>query len=399
MLPKSIVESPVIEELQGLYGPYHVSELVLQRIWLQGAFDDSRLTDASERRIQIEHPGKWNRLEGPDFKDARIRIEGELVEGDVEIHFAQADWKKHGHDLDPNYDKVVLHVVYHPVEVNDAMAMTSKGVSVPCASLMPLLWYSLEEYASEDSIVASAGTELSPAVEQLLSIGLDERRAKLSCSAQERWKAKARYARLRIDKLGWEQACHQSALEILGYSKNRVPMLALAERFRLEAFRKRGLSLDAMWNQGGDRWRTNGCRPANHPRLRLEQYSKWVLERPDWPKQLAALGTGLPQGEINNARLDIATARRSLGVSGIRKRINEVILASAIGGTRASTLVVDGFLPLLSARFDAELSALWFAWPAGDGPDAATEALKRLQIVEGRNAPMANGWLQAILGL
>jgi len=34
-----------VEEFQGFYGPFQVSELLIQKVWLQGAFDGTRLKD------------------------------------------------------------------------------------------------------------------------------------------------------------------------------------------------------------------------------------------------------------------------------------------------------------------------------------------------------------------
>ena len=58
-----------VEEFQGLYGPFQVSELLIQKVWLQGAFDGSRLKDHWGRRVEVISPGRWNRLAGPDFKN------------------------------------------------------------------------------------------------------------------------------------------------------------------------------------------------------------------------------------------------------------------------------------------------------------------------------------------
>ena len=149
-----------VEEFQGLVGPYQVSELVLQKIWQKIAFDSARMKDSRGRQIEVLNPGRWNRLAGPDFKDAILRIDGDRVEGDVEIHFSQSDWRAHGHHKNPNFDRVVLHVVYHPISWREKPVLTVSGGSLPTVSLMELLWYDLEEYSTEDSIIESTGVLL-----------------------------------------------------------------------------------------------------------------------------------------------------------------------------------------------------------------------------------------------
>ena len=68
------------------------------------------LTVAGET-IEIESSGFWNfGSSGPDFSSARIRINGKLLNGDVELHVHSVDWDRHQHGKNPDYDNVVLHV-------------------------------------------------------------------------------------------------------------------------------------------------------------------------------------------------------------------------------------------------------------------------------------------------
>lgn len=61
--------------------------------------------------VEIVNPGRHNTDAGPDFIDAKVRIGGVLMAGNVEMHLKASDWLRHGHDNDPAYDSVVLHVV------------------------------------------------------------------------------------------------------------------------------------------------------------------------------------------------------------------------------------------------------------------------------------------------
>ncbi len=396
----SLSHSQSVEEFHGPYGPYQVSELVLQKIWLEQAFDVSRLLDQAGRSIEIVHPGTWNRLDGPDFKDAELRIDGVEVRGDVEVHFSQADWKAHGHEADSGYDGVVLHVLYYTPSESVATACTKAGAELPWVALLPLLWYSLEEYAGEDSLIASTGVDLRPEVESLLGFSFAERKRRLVEYAQRRWKMKVHYASQRIERLGWEGACHQSALEVMGFARNRVPMLMIAEQYPLAAFAAGSLSVDSLMELGGERWRFSGCRPANHPRLRLQQYLELAEMAADWPDRLAdrfceSVNMSVDPTHQNWGR---QVFRSNLGILGIRKSIREEVLFRKINGQKADTLVCDALLPLLAARFESDSFATWFHWNAGNGPASCSEALRLLQVLEPRRTPMSNGWLQGILG-
>ncbi|HOP49775.1 MAG TPA: DUF2851 family protein [Ignavibacteriales bacterium] len=66
-----------------------------------------------EQKIQIISFGTLNKFEGPDFKDAHVIIDGIKYNGDIEIDHDISDWRKHGHFLNPKYNKVVLHICYN----------------------------------------------------------------------------------------------------------------------------------------------------------------------------------------------------------------------------------------------------------------------------------------------
>ncbi|MDQ8200811.1 DUF2851 family protein [Pelagicoccus enzymogenes] len=389
-----------VEEFHGPYGPYQVSELVLQKIWLEQAFDATRLRDQEGRSVKVEHPGTWNRLEGPDFRDAVLLVDGVEVSGDVEVHFSQADWKAHGHESDPAFDRVVLHVLYYTPGTGSEVSRTVSGKALATVALLPLLWYSLEEYAGEDSLIASTGVDLRPEVGTLLNLSLAERKRRLVELALRRWKMKVHYAAQRIESLGWEGACHQGALEVMGFARNRVPMLMIAERHGLQDFASGRLSVDALMEVGAERWRFSGCRPANQPRLRLQQYLQWVASAADWPERLAGLVTELESHALSpeDPSWGSQAQRQRLGVAAARKRVGEEILREKIGGQKADTLLCDALFPLLSARRAWDGFALWFHWNAGNGPASCVEALRLLQVLDRGQTPMGNGWLQGVLG-
>lgn len=386
----------VVEEFQGLYGPFNVSELVLQRIWLESAFDATRLRDGQGRQIETLFPGDWNRLDGPDFKSAALLIDGERVEGDVEIHFSDKDWYAHGHHENAAFDDVVLHVVYHPVAVNSRPTKTRRGQRVPTISLMDLLWYDLEAYAVDDSLQKSTGVSNEAAVEMLLVEMLWDRRASLISGAKERWREKLRFATHRIEALGWESACHTTALEIMGYRANRIPMLRVAGEWPLERVREQWPSWETLWNSGGDLWSVSGTRPANHPRARVEQYLKWVESKPNWPDLLLEHGSSLPEG----GKIDSSSCpefRKRHGLRNLQSWFHRELAVGSVSSSKLNTLVCDGFLPLLAARLERDYGALWFHWYPGDAPESLQRGLKRLEVVQGREHPAANGWIQGLL--
>ena len=384
-----------VEEFQGLYGPYQVSELVLQKIWQKIAFDSARMKDSRGRQIEVLNPGRWNRLAGPDFKDAILRIDGDRVEGDVEIHFSQSDWRAHGHHKNPNFDRVVLHVVYHPIRWREKPVLTVSGGSLPTVSLMELLWYDLEEYSTEDSIIESTGGSVEDAFLSLSDLSITQRRNRLIEGAVVRWKVKRDFAKMRIERLGWDEACHMTALEIMGFAANRIPMLHVAGAFPARRCRADSLHFGDLWEAGRGLWTTSGVRPANHPKIRLEQFFQWISAQPQWQEVLLELVNRLPMGQMSDE--STAQFRKKADLSGLQRTFSDRVVSGRISGSKLDTLICDGFLPLLSARSGADLSGPWFHWFAGNAPEILGKTLKGLEILETRRFPKSNGWLQGLL--
>ena len=79
------------------------------------------------RLVEVIDPGLHNRNAGPDFFNAKVKINGTLWVGNVEIHDKSSDWYVHGHDRDAHYNNVVLHVV----GVADRDVQTHEGNFVP----------------------------------------------------------------------------------------------------------------------------------------------------------------------------------------------------------------------------------------------------------------------------
>ncbi|MGN6166448.1 MAG: DUF2851 family protein [Flavisolibacter sp.] len=89
-----------------------MTEKLLQYIWQFQYFNKSALTTANGERLEIIFPGQLNLNQGPDFSNAKIKIDGTTLVGAVELHLKTSQWKAHGHENDPNYKTVVLHVVF-----------------------------------------------------------------------------------------------------------------------------------------------------------------------------------------------------------------------------------------------------------------------------------------------
>ena len=87
-------------------------ERLLHYVWKHKMLPLRELYTTDGRLVELIDSGLYNRLHaGPDFFNAKVKIGGTLWVGNVEIHQRASDWYQHGHDRDPRYNNVVLHVV------------------------------------------------------------------------------------------------------------------------------------------------------------------------------------------------------------------------------------------------------------------------------------------------
>jgi hypothetical protein len=387
-----------LEEFQGLYGPFQVAERLVQKIWLRGEFDTSRLVTLSGKQVRIIRIGEWNRLGGPDFLSAEFEIDGRKIAGDVEIHFHEVDWKVHRHHLDPAYNDVVLHVVLFPPRIGRAPIQTHRGLMVETVVLIDLLWHDLEEYAFNDAAASASGMATDRALEWLLSLSMCKRRECLFKFARRRWDQKVQFAGIRIDRLGFEGACHSTSLEVLGYSRNRAAMLAVADRFPIAVWSN--LDPAEVLDRPDIHWQRQGVRPANQPRHRLAQYSRLARDGRAWIDRLRRWSEGLDLSDGRGTSISVGDVRKRLFLSRLRRELLTEVLQEAVQGPRADTLAVDAFLPILASRDGSPYFEAWFSWVPGDIPAGHREVLKRAGIGGGgTGAPHAHGWFQGLLGL
>ncbi len=198
-------------------------ELAMSAAWNAALVREVPVTDG--RTARIVYHGSWSNGWGPDFKGAMIDFgDGKLVTGDIELHHHAQDWKRHGHNLDANYNNVVLHVV----SVNDlAETRCINGRIVPVAVMhipdealfaidkrLPRLWDELG-----GSVCAAALTEHDPSV---------IRRA-IHSLGDERLRGKAASFEAEILEYGAEHVFLKSLFGAFGYSANKAPMEHLGQ--------------------------------------------------------------------------------------------------------------------------------------------------------------------------
>ena len=191
------------------------SEKLLAWIWQHQRLKPGLATTGGES-LKVIFPGRRNGLGGPDFRRAILTTHLGELRGDVELHLRTSLWRDHGHQRDPAYNTVVLHVVmWHD---SSAPVCLNNGKQVPTLALAP---YVLRHEKREKPSIREPCRQ-SRCIGRLLDT-LGEARFM------------ARVVRL-TERLKHEDPAHvlyEGIMEALGYSRNQEAFKELARRLPL----------------------------------------------------------------------------------------------------------------------------------------------------------------------
>jgi hypothetical protein len=209
-------------------------EADLVALWEGQRFPKEALRTCEGRRFRVIYRGRRTGGPGPDFRDAVIATREGLLRGDVELHVRASDFQRHGHQRDPAYDSVVLHLVFRHDEDSDTQL--SCGRRVPVVALgdwargraaeiddwlrQPALWREPCHTATERLGGKGAGAAL-------------DRLGDMRFRARSAAAAKALREGAAADGLAWA-----AVVEALGYGGQRALMAAVADGVPWESLRE-----------------------------------------------------------------------------------------------------------------------------------------------------------------
>ena len=85
-------------------------EQLLHYVWKHKIFPLKELKTTTGQQVEVIDTGLANTDAGPDFFNAKLKLDGVLWIGNIEIHERSSDWFKHGHHADTGYNSVILHI-------------------------------------------------------------------------------------------------------------------------------------------------------------------------------------------------------------------------------------------------------------------------------------------------
>lgn len=286
-------------------------ERLLQAIWQHQRLRRNDLRTLDGETLRVLHPGFASAGSGPDFRNAVLQQGNRTAQsGDVEVDLRPNGWRAHGHDRNPAFRKVLLHVVW-----DGAGARVFKGPTLALRSLLDAPLTELSSWLEHTPDKVLPDGFLGRCAAPLRELPEEHLNELLQQAARVRFEAKAAQLQARARQAGWDQALWEGLFRAAGYQHNVWPMQCLAESrgrwfkeetsaFVLQA-RLFGLSgllptelsrrevsadgylrriWDAWWRERDEfsdvvlpreAWRLHGLRPANHPQRRLALAAYW----------------------------------------------------------------------------------------------------------------------------
>src|SRR5690554_763854 len=277
-----------------------MTEDVLQLIWQHRLYRQEPFLTEEGEVLEIIHPGLLNRDAGPDFFNAKIKIDGILWAGNVEVHHQASDWHRHKHHQNPAFDNVILHVVTK----SGGCTFNSKGRKIP-VWLMPLS-RKIEDF---NKITIPSALPCSQKLTQISTLNL--------CAWTDR---------MLLERLQAKTASIAAMLQ-QGFSRQKALLLgqgALLPKDRSKASRKMVRAYRQIKEEQGllplkpEQWKRLRIRPYGFPRRRLLQLAEFLQH-------------DLPDIEVLNQTPHISTlAKRFLPGPLSRKALQLVLINSVI---------------------------------------------------------------------
>jgi len=280
-----------------------MNEALFQFIWQYSLYSPAGLVTANGEPLTIIYSGKLNKDAGPDFHEGKIKIGNTILVGNIELHIKSSDWLRHGHQNDPAYQKLVLHVVYE----NDVADVAGNTPVLELKQHIPQ--HIIDHYAG----LMQASGKL-PCSGQHGGVKEITKESWLSRLLAERWEQKLAdwNVLLKNSKEDWQNLLYWRTAANFGFKTNATPFLMLAQSLPLNLpakHRENLMQIEALlFGQAGmleddfkddyprelqkeydylrkkyklkpiqsHLWKFLRMRPANFPTIRIAQFAALV---------------------------------------------------------------------------------------------------------------------------
>lgn len=364
-----------------------MNEILLQFIWRYQYFNKWELRTTTGENIGILDPGIWNHDQGPDFLGARIVLDGILWSGNVELHINEGDWDQHGHDNDPNFRNVILHVVWSCSGLKTGLPTLELEPRVPVILLSRYReWMLQRQYIPCSGEIGKVPRAVvSNYLESLLTTRLRAKADELIRKAADlSW--------------NWEELCWHAIARAFGYKVNADPFECMARTvpFRtLLRIRHDPIQVEALlFGQAGllrgdladlyakrlwseyvylqNKFKLGKSyapvhflrmRPGNFPTIRLAQLATLVVSKPDFFHSIL-----MAKGP-HEMRTILCVETSSYWRNHYRFGVDSSFRLKQTGSRFLDTIIINTMIPLILAYAthagDQGLQQKVIAWSSG----------------------------------
>ncbi len=286
-----------------------MNETLLQYLWQYKILNSLIFKTPQNQKIEVIHPGFLNQDAGPDFFNAKVKIDDTLWVGNIEIHLKSSQWKQHKHHLDPAYNNVILHVVLN----NDSPTINAEHQEIPTIEVtVPTYIQNHIQLLENETRWLKCGY----AFQNIDAFTILEVKERLAAERLE-YKSLLISDLLQANCNNWEQTCYELMARSFGFNINSEPMKQLAahitlsilqhytddyESFEALLFGTAGF-LDEMINEDDYHqklsmqyrhlqhkhqlkplnkhvWKFAKTRPSNFPTIRISQFAMLYFRSP-----------------------------------------------------------------------------------------------------------------------
>lgn len=274
-------------------------EQLLHYVWKHKIFSLKELKTTTGQQVEVIDTGLANTDAGPDFFNAKLKLDGVLWIGNIEIHERSSDWFKHGHHADAGYNSVILHIASEiDTEISRSNGERIPQIQLICPEAVRTNYKELLETAS-----------YPPCYRIIPSLSPFTAHSWMSALQMERFEQKATLLNERLKRCqgNWEDAFFITLARNFGFGLNgdafetwahQLPFRAVDKHrndlFQIEAifFGQAGILEDSdgdgyylrlkkeytylqhkfgLIPMDASLWRFLRLRPANFPHIRIAQ--------------------------------------------------------------------------------------------------------------------------------
>jgi len=346
----------------------NLPEDFFQYIWENKLFLTKNSKTTTGESVQIIDVGKRNTNSGPDFFNAKIKIDQTIWAGNIEIHKKSSDWIKHNHHKDSAYNNVILHVILE----EDKSITNSANKQIPTLVLRypDHLQSNYQKLLNSKTWIACQNQfhKIDPVI---LQLGFNRLMI-------ERLENKTNEILKRLDQNNsdWNETFYQVLAKMFGFKVNSVPFEMLAKSlpvavlakhknnlFQLEAllFGNSGLlnnqllgdnyfiklreEYSFLYSKYGLRaveshlWKFMRLRPGNFPTIRISQFAALIhkssglfskileIEKLEELKELFKVkASEYWNSHYNFNKTSQSSSNKELGISSINTLIINVVI-------------------------------------------------------------------------